>query len=527
WRLDGRKRDRATVEYQIYAHRLNVREKHVDDSHVFFQPTAVFLYPDGQLDQPVELTLDPPREEWTVYCGLEPVGDDPHRFRAPDFDTLYDMPVEMGDHDEVHLTADGVDHTVAFWGEGNWDGDRLKRDIPKIVEANASMFDGVPYDDYTFITLLSDGAYGGLEHRNSTSLIYPQNEFGDVPDDRDDEPPVTDDDYLNFLSLVAHEHFHVWNVKRIFPQAIEDFDYQTENYVRDLWTIEGTTSFYDRMTLLRAGLIDADRFLEFFADRIAKYESIPGRAIDSLRDAGMDAWIKHYRPDENTINATASYYLKGALVTCLLDLRIRRESDGEHGLDDLMRHLWEEFGRETDRGYPDGYYETVASELAGTDLTEFFDRYVRGTAELDWESALEPIGLALHRNHSDDAAPTWLGLRTRAGDSGREIRDVRADSPSHDGGLSPGDDIVAIDGWRVDPETDLEERLALFEPGDTVEVHLFRRNRLVARDVELQAPPADDYVIRRRPDATDEQLSRLRDWLGTDDISLPEEDGSE
>ncbi len=518
WRVDCRDADHLRVDYAIYAHRLNVREKHVDDTHAFLQPTAVFLYPDDGLDRPVELAVEPPREQWTVYCGLDRRGDDPPRFRAPDFDVLYDMPIEMGDHDELHFSCDGVDHTVAFWGEGNWERERLERDLPKIVEANASFFDGLPYDDYTFVTLLSDGAYGGLEHRNSTSLLYPQNDFGAPPDSPDDEPPIEDDDYLNFLSLVAHEHFHAWNVKRIFPEALEAFDYQSENYVPDIWTIEGTTSYYDRRSLLRAGLVDGDRFLEFFADRIETYENIPGRRVDSLREAGMDAWIKLYRRDENTINATVSYYLKGALVAMLLDLRIRRESGGERGLDDLIYHLWEQFGRDRDRGYPDGYYETIASELAGTDLGDFFDRYVRGTEEFDWESALEPFGLTLERNRSEELPASWLGVRTGSGRAGREIEKVRADGPAVDGGLSPGDDLVAIDGLRVDDEHDLEARLDLFEPSETVEVHVFRRNHLRARSVTLGAPPADDYAIRRRPDASDAQLARLRNWLGTDAI---------
>lgn len=523
WRVDTEGTDQLTVDYQIYAHRLNVREKHVDDTHAFYQPTAVYLFPDGRLDDAVELSVEAPWDEWTIYCGLDEVDGAESTWLAPDFDTLYDMPVEMGDHDELIFEADGVEHTVAFWGEGNWDRERLERDLPKIVEANAEMFDGVPYDEYTFITLLSDGAYGGLEHRNSTALLYPQNDFGQPPEDLGAEPPVEDDDYLNFLSLVAHEHFHVWNVKRIFPEAIEQFDYQTENYVPDIWTIEGTTSFYDRKALLRADLVDADQFLQFFADRIQKYENIPGREVDSLREAGMDAWIKLYRRDENTINATVSYYLKGALVAMLLDLRLRRASDGAHDLDDLMYHLWEKFGRDADAGYPDGYYENIATELAGEDLTGFFDRYVRGTGDFAWKSALEPFGLTLQRSHSEEAPATWLGLRTRSGDSGREIRDVRDDSPAAEAGLYPGDDIVAVDGLRVDDDQDLESRLDLFEPGAEVDVHLFRRNRLRSRSVGLAEPPADEYAIRRRTDATDAQLDRLANWLGTDDIESTDE----
>ena len=522
WRVDCDGTDRLSVQYEVYAHRLNVREKHVDDSHAFYQPTALYLYPKGRLDSPARLEVNPPYPDWKVYCGLQPVDGGENRWRAPDFDTLFDMPVEMGDHDEVVFEVDGVEHTMAFWGEGNWDRERLERDVPEIVSANASLFDGLPYDEYTFVTLLSGGAYGGLEHRNSTALIYPQNQFGEAPDAGDSEPPIEDDDYLNFLSLVAHEHFHVWNVKRIFPKAIEEFDYQRENYVPDIWTIEGITSFYDRVALLRSGLVDADRFLEFFADRIRKYESIPGRHVDSLREAGMDAWIKLYRPDENRLNSTVSYYLKGSLVALLLDLRIRRETDGERSLDDLLQHLWETFGRTEKRGYPDGYYEKAASQIAGTDLSRFFDRYVRGTDEFDWEEALDPLGLTLERSTEDDTPNTWLGIHMKSAEGGVKVSRVRNDGPAHEAGIYPGDEIIAVGDWKTGSSDQLEERLDLFEPDDVVDVQLFRRNRLLSRAVSLTAPPEDDYAIVRQTDITDAQRKRLEQWLGTDEVTTAE-----
>lgn len=520
WELDCAEAKRAVVHYDIYAHELNVREKHVDGTHAFWQPTAVFMYPAGRKGDPVKLQVNPPRADWTVYCGLDRINGEETRFRAPNFNALFDAPVEMGDHDELGFEVDGVDHRMAFWGRGNWDGERLERDLPNIVAANAQMFDGLPYDDFTFITLLSESAYGGLEHRNSTALIYPQNAFGTPPEEADDEPPIDDDDYLNFLSLVAHEHFHAWNVKRLFPEAIEEFDYQSENYVRDLWTIEGITSFYDRLTLYRAGIVDADRLLKFFADRIETLESTPGRHHHSLREAGFDAWIKLYMRDEHTRNSTVSYYLKGSLVALMLDLRIRRHTDGAKSLDDLMAHLWEEFGRYAEEGYPDDYYRRAASELADADMDDFFDRYVEGTDEIDWNAELEDFGLTLEREVDEDAAGAWLGVRTTTKAGEITVKDVRAEAPAWRAGLSPGDELVAIDGWKLGEENDLSDRLEHLQAGQSTTLHVFRRGELVALEVTPDQPPADEYAIRRHEELTDRQEQLLEGWLGTTDVEV-------
>jgi len=521
WRVDCSGVDRIAAEYEIYAHTLNVREKHVDASHAFFQPTAVFLYPDGELDRPATLELEPPNPEWQTFCGLDRIDGDELRRRASNFDVLYDAPVEMGDHDVLEFDAEGVPHEMVFWGAGNWDPERLERDLPEIVSAHTELFDEIPYDEYTFIALLSDGAYGGLEHRNSTSLLYPQNEFG-APPEEDAEPPIHDDDYLNFLSLVSHELFHAWNVKRMYPAALEDFDYQSEQYVPELWTIEGITSFYDRRALFRADLIDADRYLEYYGDRIASYENTPGRHVQSLREAGFDAWVKLYLSDEQTVNSTVSYYLEGALVAFVLDLRIRRATDGAHSLDDVVRHLWREYGPTTDRGYPDGIYRELTEEYAGRDFGDFFDQYVWGTAEFDWRSELAPFGLLLERELAEESPETWLGVECEEGDDGATVARVRSDGPARDADLSPGDEITAIDGWRIDGPDDLRELLRDAEVGDELEVVSARRGRIVPATVSVEQRPPDEYRIRRMSDLDVEQREQLDAWLGTTDIERAE-----
>jgi predicted metalloprotease with PDZ domain len=520
WRVDCRDLETVVVTYDIYAHELNVREKHVDATHAFYQPTAVFMHPEGRLDRPVELQVEPPVDTWSVHCPLPAIESAPHRWRADDFHMLYDAPLEMGDHPELTFEVDGTTHTMVFWGEGNWDRDRLERDLPDIVAANAELFGGLPYDDYLFITLLSDGEYGGLEHRNSTALIYPRDEFGRAGDG--DEPPIDDEAYQNFLSLVAHEHFHVWNVKRIRPEALASIDYQRENYLRELWTVEGITSYYDTRALLRGGLIDAETYLETIAKGIRRLEQTPGRRVQSLEDASFDAWIKYYRRDEQTPNNTVSYYLKGSLISMLLDLRIRRATDGDRSLNDVMTRLFERWEREPESGYAPGTHEALASKIADRDLSQFFDTFIRGTADPDWDSELSAIGLELNRQLDEETPEAWLGLRTDADDGRPSIRSIRDDGPSARVDLAPGDTLVAANGYELSEQRSLSRRLDDVEPGDTVTLHGFRDGRLFSTDVVAGAHPPDDYGIRLTADPSADQLELLKGWLGTTDISTEE-----
>ncbi|MFB6264147.1 MAG: M61 family metallopeptidase [Bradymonadaceae bacterium] len=516
WVIDCPDAERVVVEYAVYAHDLNVREKHVDDAHAFFNPTAVYLRPADRRDSPAELSVEEVPEDWNVHCPLPASADTAGEWHAEDLDHLYDATVEMGDHEELTFEAAGTTHRMVFRGEGNWDRERLERDLPHVVEANAELFGGdVPYDDYLFVTLLSGGDYGGLEHRNSTALIYPRDQFGTPAGN--DEPPIDDDDYLNFLSLVAHEQFHVWNVKRLFPEPLERPDYQREEYVRQLWTIEGVTSYYDRLALLRGDRIDVETFLEMIGDRMARYDRTPGRRRDSIEEAGFDAWIKHYRRDEHTDNLTVSYYLKGALVAMLLDLRIRGESRGEHSLDDLVRHLWSTFGPPDPEGFPEGTYRRLAAEFAGVDLDPFFDDLVAGSGDIDWNRRLDPVGLKLETELGDEPEAR-LGVRADWTGDDLRIETVLEGTPAHQAGLHPGDRLVAIDGRELDRDRDLDDRLERTEPGESVPIHFFRRDKLSSRDVRLDRRPPTEYNLVRADGASGEQLARLDEWLGTSDV---------
>jgi predicted metalloprotease with PDZ domain len=519
WQVDASNANTLIVEYEVFAHDVNVRANHLDDTHGFFTGVALYLYPQGREDETVELEVVPPDNstgayDWQVYTGLERIETHSNTFVAPNFDVLYDSPVEMGDHDPLEFEVDGKQHQMIFWGSGNVDRDALARDLPKVVEANRDIFGGLPYDDYLFITLLSDGAGGGLEHLNSTALIYPRHNFG-----HGDEPGSPKDGYLNFLGLVCHEHFHVWNVKRIRPAKLGPFDYQKENYTRDLWTVEGVTSYYDTLGLLRAGVIDADGYLTRLAKRIKQYEKVPGRKLHSLEEASFDAWIKLYRADEHTRNSTISYYLKGELVCALLDLHIRHETDdrapkNKRCLDDVLRHLWKHHYLADGSGYPEGSYEQLVEEVTGVDVTEFFDTYIRGTDDFDWDALLAPFGLQLERSSTcDDAA--WLGVSTETRHGQIHVTYVPTASPAHRSGIYAGDEICAVDGWKI-TGANFTKLIEQKSPGETAEVHLFRRGELRHCTVELGSKAPDTYRIRSREDASDEARTLLRGWIGTD-----------
>jgi predicted metalloprotease with PDZ domain len=527
WRIDCARARNIVVSYEVFSHELAIRTNHLDDSHGYFNGPSLYMYVDDRLEAPVEVRFEDLPDDWEIFTGLRRLEGPGQTFRASDVAELLDCPVEMGPHEPVTFEVDGVPHRYVFWGvdpadDPTIDVERIVEDTRAIVEANASIFGGeLPYDDYTFIVHLSRDGRGGLEHRNSTVLMFPALRFREhgVPGP---DAPDPDEHYLDFLRLVAHEHFHVWNVKRIRPRALTDVDYQSENYTRDLWTIEGITSYYELRALLAADIIDAERYLELVARAIRSLDRVPGRRLHSLEDASFDAWIKLYRPDEHTRNSSVSYYLKGELVTLLLDLVVRSESDDQRSFDDVIRHVWEAHGDpETSSGYPEGAYEEILHEIAGTSLTAFFDDYIRGTTDLDWDHHLHKAGLTLERSHSRDAPRASLEARCGAEDGRPVVRSVVPEGAAARAGVYAGDELVALERWRV-TASGLDDFIDRYRPGDELEVHLFRRGRLHRRTLTLGATPPDTYEIQRADDAWEQQLRIQRGWLG-DVLDAPED----
>ncbi|GAB4200258.1 MAG: PDZ domain-containing protein [Roseiflexaceae bacterium] len=505
WRVEAGASGVVRVSYKVYAFDMTVRTSHLDGSHGYFNPATLCLYVPGRIAEPLAVRIVTP-PGWSVSTGLEPVAtaEGEASFVAQDYDELVDSPFECGTHRLLRFEVDGIPHEIALWGHGNEDEEQLVADTRQIVETARNMFGSLPYRRYLFIVHLVGGRNTGLEHRNSVSMMV----------DRWTFQPYTA--YEHYLGLTAHEFFHVWNIKRIRPAALGPFDYSRENYTRQLWTIEGVTSYYTELLLRRAGLITAERYLELLADKILSLQSQPGRLVQSLAQSSFDAWIKLYRPDEHSINSSISYYLKGELVALLLDLEIRQRTGGARSLDDVLRYLHETYPPE-EPGFPeeDGFLRAVeaATGLAGA-FDDLFERWITSTEELDYAQALDHVGLLLNWGHpGGGSAPAWLGLRAR-NDHGRTVvASVYAGGPAEAAGVYANDELLALDGYRID-EVRLDARLAERRPGDSVTLSLFRRDELHHVTVTLAPAPHSRLAIVPDAQATDEQIALYVGWMG-------------
>jgi predicted metalloprotease with PDZ domain len=494
--------ERAVVRWRVYANELTVRTCHLDGTHAFVNPAAVFPLVRGREGERLVLEVRPP-DGWRVSTPLD---GGPVEFTARDYDTLADSPLEIGTHRTLRFTALGKPHELALWGRGNVDEDRLAADARRIVEAAGALMGGLPYERYLFIVHLADRRRGGLEHAASTTLHVAR--MGFFPRDA----------YEETLGLLAHEFFHVWNVKRLRPAAFVPFDYAREQYTRLLWWFEGATSYYEQALLARAGLLEPRRWLRSLGQALTSLERTPGARKMSLEEASFLAWVKHYRPDENTPNSAISYYLKGELVTFALDLALRSAG---RSLDEVLKALLARYAA----GVPEDGVEKIVAELLGPAAAgRFFDRFVRGTEPLDLD--LATVGLRLRRRAAsgfddkggtgprpDDGRPPpgFLGADLAAPGPKLEVASVREGSPAHRAGLYAGDEIVAEDGFRVD-RAGLWDRLCERGPGGALRLTVFRRDELLEVPVTLGEPCEDAVWLEHDPGASPAARAAFEAW---------------
>lgn len=500
WRIETKDARDLRVTYRVYANDLSVRTNDLNDQHAYFNNAALLMYPEGQLKSASTLRVIP-FGDWKVATGLPAISGSADTFRAENFDVLYDSPVEVGHFKTVAFEVKGVPHRIVIDGEGNYDTERMRRDVQKIVETEAAIMGEIPYHDYTFILHAYTRGDGGLEHLNSTSLIVERNSFR--PDSK----------YREFLALVAHEFFHLWNVKRIRPDALGPFDYTKENYTKLLWVAEGITEYYAPVALRRAHLLSDTEFLDALSYKIGNVQNTPGRLVMSVEEASFDAWIKYYRQDENSINSQISYYDKGQLLGLLLDLQIRKSSGGAKSLDDVMRYLYTEFYKKN-RNYTPEDFQRVSEMMAGTSLENFFARFVRGREELDYNAALNTVGLQLGEAGDETKPPVerpYLGAEFAQDGDRLTIRRVYSGSPAYDQGLNTGDQIVALEGQRVNQQLFLA-KLAEKRPGDTLNLTIFRDDDLRTFAIKIGKRVVTDYRILPAKQPTPAQTRQYHAW---------------
>ncbi|MBS1797872.1 MAG: M61 family metallopeptidase [Acidobacteria bacterium] len=496
WQIDTNAAKEIVVKYNVYANELSVRTNELNADHAFFTPAALLMYPNGQLKAASTVRINP-YKDWSIATGLPKVEGQTSVFRAESYDVLYDSPFEVGNFHDIYFTVEGKQHRFVIEGEGNFDLNRIARDTAKIVEEAYKIFGELPYNDYTFILNLRGG--GGLEHLNSTALQW--NRFG-----------FSGDRYTNFMTLVAHEYFHCFNVKRIRPDALGPFDYDKENYTKLLWVAEGGTAYYESVLVERAGIISANEFLDGKAGQIQALQETPGRFETSLEEASFDAWIKYYRADENAVNNQISYYDKGELVNFLLDVEIRSSSKGAKSLDDVLRYLYSEFYKKG-RNYTPEDYQKAAETMAGRSLDDFFSKYVRGRSEIDYDAILNGIGLTVKNNRGRENA--YLGATLRQEGERLTISAVPKGTPAYEQGLNTGDQIIAVDGIRAN-QNFLQSYLGEKKVGERVRLTVFRFDELREIEIVLGGRARPAYRIEALESPTDEQKTIYRNYLGAD-----------
>ena len=502
WRITTGGAREIRLTYRVFSHEMTVRTNWVDVDFAVLNgaPTFITLV---EHNRPHEVTLVLPAAWKTSVSGMPNApGGAPHHYLAADYDTLVDSPIVAGNPAIHTFAVDGKPHHLVNIGEaGVFDGARAAKDLERIVLANKAMWGTLPYDKYVFLNLLTE-ASGGLEHRNSVLMMSSRWKM------------ATRSTYIDWLSLASHEYFHLWNVKRLRPIELGPFDYEKESYPRSLWIAEGLTAYYGDLLVRRAGITSAGEYVSLLSDAIKTLQTTPGRLVQSVEMASFDAWIKHYRQDENSVNTAISYYTKGAVLGFVLDAKIRAATNDAKSLDDVMKVAFQRYSGA--QGYTPEQFRQVASEVAGMDLGPWFKSALETTDEIDYTPALEWYGLEFAEAPVSMASVNrraWIGAKTKIEEGRLIVENVPRGTPAYDAGVNAGDEILAIDDFRVLPAK-FDDRLQSYRGGQKVTLLIARREELKRLPLTLASEPGNTWQLVQRRTVTPDQRRHLENWLG-------------
>ncbi len=515
------------IQYEVYAWDLSVRSAHLDTTHGFFNGTSTFLAVVGQEQNPCSIDIQKSDgshyDNWRVATSLEPLESTQYSFglyQADNYDDLIDHPVEMGTFDVGTFYINNIQHNIVLTGKHRGDIPRLCEDLKVICQTHADFFGELPdIKHYLFLTMVVGEGYGGLEHRSSTSLLCSRNDL-----------PIKDQEqtseYRNFLGLCSHEYFHTWNVKRIKPEVYTPYNLNEEVYTEQLWAFEGITSYYDELALVRSKVITEEQYLEMLGKTITRVLRSNGRFKQTVAESSFDTWTRFYKQDESAPNNIVSYYAKGSLIALGLDFTIRKATNNKKSLDDVMQVLWSNYGKKG-IGVPERMIETIASEIAGEDLNNFFTDFLYGTKDLPLTDYFNSVGIGLHSYLSDSVDNTGgvknkfekgkvkaisIGARVVNNPLGAKLTHVFDDGVIQKAGLSAGDIIVAVDNIQV-TKNNFEKMLQSFPLGSKISVHAFRRDELMLFSLQVIPAKEDTFYLEVMDNQKNQMLNNRNQWL--------------
>lgn len=496
WRIRKGSSTTVTAKYKVYANEVNQRTKEMNDQGAFLDGSAVFMYADKYRGLPLTLTVAPYRD-WHVTTGLENAKGAKNTLTSPTYDYLIDCPLFVGNQLDVEFEAGGRPHVLSILGEGNYDTEKMVKDITRLVEANKELWGSLPYQRYVFMLHVSPRHGGGTEHINSTAMGTRPWGFTNT------------NSYNGFLGLVSHEYFHTWNVKQIRPKGISPYDWTKENYTKELWVSEGTTSYYTSRMMMRAGLSTPARYVDQLPGQIQGDRQKPGNKLQSATESSFDAWIKYWKQNEQAFNAETDYYDRGSDISLFLDLEIRNRSNNKASLDNVMKAMYERFPW-NGTGFTVDDFRKVCDEFAGSSLKQFFDEHVYGPKPLEWEKVLLYAGLEAKSKTEQKA---WFGAFI-GGEPPRIRWQVAAGSPAYIAGLDLNDEIIALNGYRVSAN-DFNTRIGEMKAGDVVKLTVMRSDQLREFNVTLVNNPVPGYTVTKVSDPTDLQKAIYESWVMT------------
>jgi predicted metalloprotease with PDZ domain len=495
WIINAGKEKDIQVKYEVYAFEVSVRTPFLDLSHGFVSGSGVFMYIEKAKNQAGLLTVFPHESFKRISTSLpSDIGYNGlgQRFQFENYDQLVDCPMEIGNQEIFEFTAAGVNHTVAMYGESNFNVEQLKRDMAKIVEAETAVIGKNPNKMYTFIVHNVVDGQGGLEHMNSTVLSVNRWTYAGKQ-------------YVDFLNLVAHEYFHLWNVKRIRPVELGPFNYDTENYTSLLWVMEGFTSYYDELILRRTGFYTEEEFLAKLQSSINYVEGSPGSRVQPVAHASFDAWVKAYRPNENSSNTTMTYYSRGSVLASVIDAMIITETDGKKCLDHFLQQLYVTYYEGLKRGFSEAEFKMELAKFVGKNMDEFFAKYVDGTEIIPYKEFYAPVGLNVQDITTNNPS---FGASVREEGGKVMVKSVRFGSSAEEAGISVGDEIIGCNGYRVD-QSMFEGMMSGMSSFESCEMLVARDEKLFSVQATIKPYKKPQFLLTKSP--TNEK--RLHYWL--------------